>query len=121
MLGESFCVQADKSLLKLIEAGVAPEYQRAMQNRAWNNLPILNEWKRRYSDQDPVKLHQQFWQRRLLCPGGGEYRWNEEWQTMESTVYGHPGAPKNGPGLPPSLSTLAFGNFGITDMLARRG
>lgn len=114
MLGESFCIQADNSLLKLIEAGVAPEYQRAMQNRAWNNLAILNEWKQRYSEQDPVTLHQQFWQRRLLCPGGGEYRWNEEWQTMESTVYGHPGEPKKGPSLPTSLRELAFGNFGIT-------
>jgi hypothetical protein len=114
LLGENFCVQADKALLKLIEAGFAPEYQRAMQRRAWSNLPILNEWKRRYPNQDPVALHEEFWQRQLICPGGGKYRWNEEWQTMESTVYGHPGAPKEGPTLPPALSDLAFGNFGIT-------
>ena len=25
-----------------------------MQSRAWSNLPILNEWKHRYPDQDPV-------------------------------------------------------------------
>lgn len=114
LLGDSFCVQANKSLLKLIEAGFAPEYQRAMQRRAWSNLPILNEWKRNFPDSDPLALHRQFWQRELICPGGGKYRWNEEWQTMESTVYGHPGQPKDGPTLPSSISELAFGNFGLT-------
>ena len=67
------------------------------QTLSWNNLPILNEWKRRFPGQDPVKLHEQFWQTKLVCPGGGTYVWNEKWQTMESTVYGHPGEPKKGP------------------------
>ena len=30
----------------------------------------------------------------LICPGGGTYVWSEKWQTMESTVFGHPGEPK---------------------------
>ena len=68
-----------------------------MQTRAWSNLPILNEWKRRYPDQDPVALHEEFWQTRLICPGGGQYVWNDDWQTMESTVYGCPAAPQEGP------------------------
>ena len=34
------------------------EYQTLMQTRAWSNLPILNEWKQRYPDQDPVALHE---------------------------------------------------------------
>jgi hypothetical protein len=62
-----------------------------------SNLPILNEWKRRYPAQDPVKLHEQFWHTTLVCPGGGRYVWNQQWQTMESTVYGHPAQPKPGP------------------------
>ena len=69
-------------------------YRSQMQRLAWSNLPILNEWKRRYPDRDPVVLHEQFWQTRLVCPGGGKYVWNEKWQTMESTVFGHPGEPK---------------------------
>jgi hypothetical protein len=65
-----------------------------MQVLAWSNLPILNEWKRLFPDRDPVKLHEEFWGTKLVCPGGGTYRWNEKWQTMESTVFGHPGDPK---------------------------
>ena len=61
---------------------------------SWNNLPILNEWKRLYPDRDPLEVHRRFWGSELLCPGGGNYVWNNEWQTMESTVCGHPAAPK---------------------------
>ena len=65
-------------------------------------------------DRDPVELHEQLWHIHLVCPGGGDYRWNDEWHTMESTVYGHPGEPKAGPSLPVSLLDIARGNFGIT-------
>ena len=33
---------------------------------------------------------------------------------MESTVYGHPGEPKEGPPAPPVLSGFACGDFGLT-------
>jgi len=33
---------------------------------------------------------------------------------MESTVYGHPGEPKPGPGVPPALLDFARGAFGLT-------
>jgi hypothetical protein len=89
-------------------------YQTLMQARAWGNLPILNEWKRRYPDQDPVGLHEQYWHTRLVCPGGGQYVWNDQWQTMESTVYGCPAAPKAGPVAAPELQSIKYGNFGVT-------
>ena len=85
-----------------------------MQTQAWNNLPILNEWKRLYPDRDPVELHERVWKIRLLCPGGGRYVWNDKYQTMESTVYGHPGQPKAGPPAPPVLSTFNAADFGLT-------
>ena len=85
-----------------------------MQRLSWANIPILNEWKRRYPDRDPVEVHEAYWQRKLVCPGGGRYRWNESWQTMESTVYGHAGEPKDGPSWPASLARLSHGNFGLT-------
>ena len=75
---------------------------------------ILNEWKHRYPDQDPVGLHERYWQTRLICPGGGQYVWNEQWQTMESTVYGCPAAPKEGPVAAPVLHAIKYGNFGVT-------
>lgn len=62
--------------------------------RSWGNLPILNEWHRLAPEKSAVDFHEQFWYTRLTCPGGGEYVWNDEYKTYESTVYGHPGQPK---------------------------
>jgi hypothetical protein len=59
-------------------------------------------------------LHEQFWQVRLLCPGGGQYVWNEHWKTMESTVYGSPAEPRTGPVGPDLLRSIERGNFGLT-------
>jgi hypothetical protein len=33
---------------------------------------------------------------------------------MASTVYGHPGEPKEGPLAPPMLSSFSAGSFGLT-------
>ena len=114
-LGTNVGFQADAETLELLEIGAREEYTPELQQRAFAALPILNEWRRLFPDRDPVKVHRQVWGTTLLCPGGGEYVWNQEWSTMESTVYGHPGAPKDGPGLlRPPLSTLNSGNFGLT-------
>jgi len=113
-LGENLCVTVDERFVQLLKAGIADEYQQQMQRLAWSNLAVLNEWRRRFPDADPIKLHETFWQRRLICPGGGTYRFNEKWQTMESTVYGCPGDPKQGASLPAALSTVGSANFGLT-------
>ncbi|MHB9078251.1 MAG: hypothetical protein ACYC3X_12235 [Pirellulaceae bacterium] len=113
-MGESLALQVDQKVLQVLATLGRSEYQTLMQTRAWSNLPILNEWKRRYPDQDPVALHEEFWQTRLICPGGGQYVWNDACQTMESTVYGCPASPKEGPLAAPGISSLKFGNFGLT-------
>ena len=59
-------------------------------------------------------VHERLWNVQLICPGGGDYRWNETWQTMESTVYGHPAAAKKGPVLPPFLNRISTGDAGLT-------
>ncbi len=69
---------------------------------------------RQYPDRDPVEVEEQVWKIRLVCPGGGKYVWNDRWQTMESTVYGHPGQPKIGPAAPLPLMDLNRGEFGLT-------
>jgi hypothetical protein len=107
-------LQVDQQVLKTLGAISSTEYQMLMQTRAWSNLTILNEWKRRYPDKDPVALHEQYWQLRLTCPGGGQYVWNDEYQTMESTVYGCPAAPRDGPLMAPVLQSIRSGNFGLT-------
>ena len=113
-LGKNVALEISPNAATLFKTAIGPEYQQQMQRLCWLNLPILNEWHRRYPDQDPVELHQRFWQRRLVCPGGGEYRWNEELQTMESTVYGSPAKPGTGPGLPAAIDSIKSASFGLT-------
>lgn len=113
-LGTNVCLRIDQSFVPMLETLLREEFRPAQQRLAWSNLPILNEWKRRYPNQDPVKLHEQFWQTKLVCPGGGRYVWNEEWQTMESTVYGHPGQPKPGPERALPVANITSANLGLT-------
>jgi hypothetical protein len=105
--------RVDGNFVRAMEAIFGDNHRQMMQVRSWGNIPILNEWKHRYPSQDPVGLHHSFWQRKLVCPGGGEYRWNDEWKTMESTVYGHPGQPRLGTGLPNVWRAIHHGEFGI--------
>jgi len=113
-LGTNLCLRIDQNFVPALEALFREHFRPAQQRLAWNNLPILNEWRRRYPDQDPVKLHEQFWQTKLVCPGGGQYVWNEQWQTMESTVYGHPAQPKKGPENILPVGNITSANLGIT-------
>ncbi|MHC4404792.1 MAG: hypothetical protein ACYTG0_34515, partial [Planctomycetota bacterium] len=113
-LGKSLCLKADAKAVAILSALFAEDYRLAMQKRAWANLPILNEWKRRYPDADPIAIHERVWKVRLIDPAAGRYVWNAKWQTMESTEYGHPGKPKKGPASPPLVSGIVGGNFGVT-------
>jgi hypothetical protein len=113
-LGTNLCLRIDQAFVPMIEALFRDEFRPAQQRLAWSNIPILNEWKRRYPKDDPVKLHEQFWQTTLVCPGGGQYVWNEQWQTMESTIYGHPGQPKPGPEKFLPLAHIRRADLGIT-------
>ena len=108
--GKSVAVSAKADLLKYPVFWQSSGYQRA----SWLNIPILNEWRRLFPDRDPLEVHATEWGVRLLCPGGGTYVWNEEWRTMESTVYGHPSAPTQSRVIPPVLQALKFGSFGLT-------
>jgi len=100
--------------MKVVEKLGSNETRRRMQMVGWGNLPILNEWKRLFPDEDPVEVHLRLWQTRLICPGGGQYGWDKEAQTMKSTVYGCPVVPKLDGGLPSAWSRLKSGNLGLT-------
>jgi hypothetical protein len=113
-LGESACFQAERAVLELVEAFAGERYHEVMQRRSWGNIPILNEWKRLYAERDPLEVHQRVWETRLVCPGGGTYVWNREWRTMESTAYGHPAQPKEGPGWPEPVRRVLSANLGLT-------
>ena len=113
-LGSSLAAQVDRKFLDVWSRSYRESYAHEMQRRSWDNLPILNEWKRLFPDQDPVKIHEKYWHSKLTCPGGGEYVWNEQWQTMESTAFGSPSNPKMQPISPPLLDQFRFLNAGIT-------
>jgi len=64
-------------------------------------------------DKDPVTLHERIWHTRLLCPGGGTYVWNDQLQTMESTIYGNPLQLKDGPAVPAVLQGIQRADFSV--------
>ena len=113
-LGSNVALHVDHALLEVANALGRRQYEDRMQVQSWNNLPVLNEWKRLFPDRDPVAVHRELWGVTLVCPGGGKYVWNAKYGTMESTVYGHPGQPKAGPPAPPVLSSFTAGDFGLT-------
>ena len=113
-LGESMALQFDRELSNFLWSFGDVDLRQMAQTNSWNNLPILNEWKRRFPDRDPIEVHRRAWGVELICPGGGKYVWSDEWQTMESTVFGSPGSPKMPAPSPAPLLPFAKANFGIT-------
>lgn len=114
VLGENLALHVSTAGAEsLRHIGVGPA-QTALQRLSFENLPILEEWKRRFPDRDPVEVHERLFGVRPVCPGGGQYLWNDELAAMESTVFGSPFAPRRGPAYPPLLQRLLSGDFGLT-------
>ncbi len=113
-LGESLAARVSSPGFRVLATAGLGAYRTAISLQCWNNLPILNEWRRLYPDRDPVAVHEAVWGERLVCPAGGNYVWNPKWRTMESTVLGHPGEPKPGPDAIAPLRDLKSADFGIS-------
>jgi hypothetical protein len=113
-LGDHWCIRADQTAIQLLDGAWAAPQRLEMQRLAWANIPILNEWRRLYPGENSIAFHERHWNRQLVCPGGGEYQWNDEWHTYESTAYGHPGEPKTGPTLAAGLRDIQSADFGLT-------
>jgi hypothetical protein len=86
-LGDNIALRVDGEALPLILDIFDRELTRALRERCYANIAILNEWKRLGED-DPVAFHEKSWGVKLLCPAGGEFVWDEANQTMKSTVLG---------------------------------
>src|SRR6185437_4473266 len=112
-VGQNLSATADHKLLESVRPLFSRYYFQEMQARSWANIPILNEWKRRYPDQDPVEVHQRLWGARLVDPAGGQYVWNDQSQTLESTTLGSPVSPKIPDSLPGFLASILSGEFGL--------
>ncbi|MFQ5655800.1 MAG: hypothetical protein ACE5GW_13855, partial [Planctomycetota bacterium] len=113
-LGENLALKVNRRVLDVARTLFRDTYQQRMQHRSFGNLAILNEWKRLYPHENPIALHERIWKTRLRCPGGGNYAWNERFQTMESTIYGHPADPRAGAKFPLPLREIHSLNLGVT-------
>ena len=89
-------------------------YAESIRSRSWNNLPILREWHTRKGNLSELDFHTRYWNTVLICPGGGDYVWNDDYQTVESTVFGHPGQPRLPEDSKTPLSEIKQAQFGIT-------
>lgn len=114
-LGGSMGLALHYRFLELVNALTRREVSRLEREAAFRALPILNEWKTLFPNQDPVDLHRRLFGVTLLAPAYGQYVWNEQYRTFESTVHGFPGGSKEGPGaLRPPLESLSTANCGLT-------
>jgi len=113
-LGESMALRVRRRTLEILRLAGGEAYQDAMRRRSWGNIPILTEWHRLLPDMDPVEVHLRAFGTRLQCPGGGAYRWNEAFRTMESTVYGCPARPGGDADWPATVRAVSRAEFGVT-------
>ena len=93
--GMSSAFQGSSTFLSVFDLFAGQHLRYKLQRQSWNNLYALNEWRILLKQKDPLVYHHNTWQTDLVCPGGGSYVWSEEFQTYESTVFGHPGQPKS--------------------------
>ncbi|MCP4220155.1 MAG: hypothetical protein GY765_36325 [bacterium] len=113
-LGESMCMRVRNPILSIFRLFYKDMLKYKYQQSAWSNIPILNEWRRNFGRENPLEFHRKYWQTRLLCPGGGTYVWNPEFNTMESTIFGHPGQPKQPDKSSDPLFDIIDANLGVT-------
>jgi hypothetical protein len=113
-LGSSLGLRAEKDALDVLGGLWGGGIGNSLRASAWTALPILNEWKRRFPNEDPVALHERLWGVRLTTPADGTFAWNDAMQTMEASDYGSPAAPKDGPRLPRALETFLRAEFGLS-------
>ena len=113
-LGTSLGLRMERDAVDVITRSWSGSASDELRRVAWSALPILNEWKRRFPGEDPVAVHERVFGTRLGTPTGGTFAWNEAMQTMETSDYGSPAAPKPGPALPASLAGFLRGEFGLS-------
>jgi len=99
--------------LRLLDLVMNANLRERLQRQSWENLPILNEWRRRYPDLDPVEVHQRVLREEPVCPGGGRYVWDAPLDSMSSTVFGCPARPEPGPSRPAAWQGLRGASFGL--------
>ena len=80
--GENMALRLDERAIPVLDRLYMMQLPEKMTDSAWRNVPILDEYKRRFPDKDPATVHEQLWGERLFCPNDGTYEWNETWHTF---------------------------------------
>ncbi len=113
-LGKSTAAHVTHEAVGMLRALYRDPVLEQQQRLAWGNLFILNEWRRQFEVENPLAFHEQYWKTKLLCPAGGQYVWNEEFQTYESTALGFAGSIEDAaPAIDPLKEVRAL-QFGLT-------
>jgi hypothetical protein len=113
-LGSSLALRIERDAIALLADTWTGSAGDELRRTAWAALPILNEWKRLFPGEDPVAVHERVFGTRLGSPGGGTFAWNDAMQTMETSDYGCPAAPKSGPQVPAVFDSVLRGDFGLS-------
>jgi len=113
-LGEHVAATLDLARLPLLSRLLGSELALPELVACYANLPVLETWKKRDGERDPVAAHSDAFAVRLVCPAGGEYVFDPELRAMKCTKHGHPTEPHETDGLPATLDGLQRIAAGIT-------
>ena len=113
-LGQSVAAHVSNDGIDALESLGMGECADDVRRRCWANIEILNEWKRLFPSDDPLKVHERWWGARLICPAGGTYSWNAAEGTVESSALGHPGDPRPFTPTLGQLRQIRHARFGLT-------
>jgi len=113
-IGQHLAARVDEKAWPVIEMLSHDSYARYLQMQAWNNLPILNEWRAQKTTLSPTEFNEKYWNGLLTGPTGDGYLFNEHYGTMSSSVFGDPGDPKLPEEIPTPLTDFKDVQFGIT-------
>lgn len=94
-LGESAALRFDQRAINLFRSLSAEGYEDKVRTRAAMALPILNEWKRLFPNEDPVAFHERVFHERIVVPEAGEFEFDGARATMTTSRLGDLAHPKS--------------------------
>ena len=86
----------------MIDLTMGQNVMNGLQRKSWKNLHALNEWRIHLKKKDSLTTIKESGKPIYFARVEQEYLWNDEFQTFESTAFGHPANPK----LPKKISPL---------------
>jgi hypothetical protein len=111
---ESAVIECEPLLLRMFLGLAEERLEETARAQAWAALPILNEWRRLFPDQDPRELYARTLGAGMLGGPNATYVWNENWRSFESVHCGLPQAPRPSLGVRRALGEIRRFAAGLT-------